>query len=396
MTDYNFEAVEEPTPYGDPWQLIYVFDGDPETKVVCEGYAKAFQYLCDLAGIPCYTVTGEMSSKDVSGAHMWNVVPMDGQNYLVDVTNYDQVDVVLSELFMAGASGSVAQGYNITLSNSPGTVTYQYDSFTIGLYGENALELAPDNYVPSEPELSITGLPETVAYGDTFSLQAAYADGPVNWSAAGAARVDVSTGQVTVTDVGDFTITAKVGDQEKTVSGQAMPRALTVTTANVEGKPYDGTTEVPVTSITLSNVVSGDLVFINLNAVTAMVSSANAGTYDTVTLSNLQLTGDDAGMYTIASSCVVAGTVTISKASSDLTVEPQAATGLTYTGQPQALVTEGTAEGGTLQYALSENGPYSEELPTATDAGDYTVWYKVAGDGNHTDIAAAQHLLTKQ
>ena len=34
-------------PYGDPWQLIYVFDDDPDTNVVCEGYAKAFKYEAD-------------------------------------------------------------------------------------------------------------------------------------------------------------------------------------------------------------------------------------------------------------------------------------------------------------------------------------------------------------
>lgn len=30
-----------------PWEIIYVFDGDPKTNVVCEGYSKAFKYLCD-------------------------------------------------------------------------------------------------------------------------------------------------------------------------------------------------------------------------------------------------------------------------------------------------------------------------------------------------------------
>ena len=43
---YNDTAAEtENYPYGDPWQLISVFDGDRRTDVVCEGYAKAFQLL---------------------------------------------------------------------------------------------------------------------------------------------------------------------------------------------------------------------------------------------------------------------------------------------------------------------------------------------------------------
>mgnify|MGYP001271435982 CR=1 FL=1 len=35
LTSYNDEAVEWEE-YGDPWQLIYVFDGDDSTNVVCE------------------------------------------------------------------------------------------------------------------------------------------------------------------------------------------------------------------------------------------------------------------------------------------------------------------------------------------------------------------------
>ena len=50
LVDYNHEAADnDGTPYGDPWQMIYVFDGDPDTKVVCEGYSKAFQYLFDIS-----------------------------------------------------------------------------------------------------------------------------------------------------------------------------------------------------------------------------------------------------------------------------------------------------------------------------------------------------------
>ena len=42
LTSYNDDVTEDDE-YGDPWQLIYVFDGDDSTNVVCEGYSKAFQ-----------------------------------------------------------------------------------------------------------------------------------------------------------------------------------------------------------------------------------------------------------------------------------------------------------------------------------------------------------------
>lgn len=69
------------TPYGDPWQLINVFDhnNNDGKAVVCEGYAKAFKYLCDLTwtgtspAVECYLVTGTMDGGTGAGPHMWNI-----------------------------------------------------------------------------------------------------------------------------------------------------------------------------------------------------------------------------------------------------------------------------------------------------------------------------------
>ena len=45
--------------------------------------------------------------------------------------------------------------------------------------------------------------------------------------------------------------------------------------------------------------------------------------------------------------------------------------------------------GGTMQYSLTENGTYSQNIPTGTNAGTYTVWYRVIGDANHNDTVPA-------
>ena len=128
---YNHAAADNAaTPYGDPWQLIYVFDDDPNTTVVCEGYAKAFQYLCDLTTfsskqIKAISVTGSMDG----GAHMWNVVTLsDGLRYLVDVTNCDTDTVGYPDkLFLAGYTrGSFAEGYTYTANGYD--VLYSYDT----------------------------------------------------------------------------------------------------------------------------------------------------------------------------------------------------------------------------------------------------------------------------
>ena len=84
--------------------------------------------------------------------------------------------------------------------------------------------------------------------------------------------------------------------------------------------------------------------------------------------------------------------VTVQKADirSNLITPPTAQENLTYTGQEQALITAGSvANYGTMQYSLTENGTYSQDIPTGTDAGTYTVWYRVIGDANHNDTALA-------
>ena len=84
--------------------------------------------------------------------------------------------------------------------------------------------------------------------------------------------------------------------------------------------------------------------------------------------------------------------VTVGKADirSGLITPPTARENLTYTGHEQALIIAGSvADYGTMQYSLTENGTYSQDIPTGTDAGAYTVWYRVIGDENHNDTAPA-------
>ena len=84
--------------------------------------------------------------------------------------------------------------------------------------------------------------------------------------------------------------------------------------------------------------------------------------------------------------------VTVQKADirSSLITPPTEQENLTYTGQEQALITAGSvANYGTMQYSLTESGTYSQDIPTGTDAGTYTVWYRVIGDENHNNTAPA-------
>ena len=69
-----------------------------------------------------------------------------------------------------------------------------------------------------------------------------------------------------------------------------------------------------------------------------------------------------------------------------LTTKPTAVANLVYTGDALKLITAGVVDGGTMLYKLGVDGIWSSEIPTATNAGEYTVYYKVLGDDSHSDL----------
>lgn len=160
LVSYNNEATAPGYPYGDPWQLIYVFDGDESTNVVCEGYSKAFKYLCDLSAftndITCSLVTGRMAGGTGEGNHMWNVVAIGDSNYLVDVTNCDYGTIGSpDQLFLCGVTEiKAAKKYKANVGSG---VTYEYDNETISNFYPAELTLSSTPYTPSGAATPLLG-----------------------------------------------------------------------------------------------------------------------------------------------------------------------------------------------------------------------------------------------
>lgn len=153
----------------DPWQLISVFDDDPYTNVVCEGYSKAFQYLCDLTSfsgnVSCYTVNGTTTSGVTTGGHMWNIVSISGKNYLADITNSDSGTVGQhGGMFLVGGlavqtsstdTEDISEGYIFK------GVQFRYSDSTLSLWGDGTgsiLRLAKTDYDPNADDTCGDGL----------------------------------------------------------------------------------------------------------------------------------------------------------------------------------------------------------------------------------------------
>ena len=324
LVDYNFGALAEGTPYGDPWQMINVFDNDPTTKVVCEGYAKAFQYLCEKSApqIKCYNVYGDFAVNGSNlGAHMWNIVEMGGTRYLVDVTNCDSYTKDGVPSYGIGYK-SDTDGYLYMVTGTPDatgqkhTINYVHTGFA------NPDTTVVYTYDPKMKDLFCAGYPKL--------------------------GTEVKH---TVTITKDVNMTVTSGSLSQEVLNTAPMTEVILTAADgyyfPVGYTVPGSSGVTVTRLDYRQIkVSG-------------TPTADA----TITL-----------------------TAPTAKTYATLTTAPAANTGLKYTGNAQELVTAGSGvTGGTLQYSLSSGTGFSTAIPKGTNAGNYLVYYKVVGDDTHID-----------
>ena len=184
QVSYNYAAArgEYANGYGNPWQLLWVFDGDSTTNVVCEGYAKSFKYLCDLTeesngwtgDVETINVTGTMGTEN----HMWNIVRIGGGNYLVDVTNCDTgMKGYPQKLFLRGAVGD---GISYTVENT----VYTYGTETRTGFAAADLKLSGTDYTPAATTLT----------APTVTLKADAASGQpvISWTRVnGAAQYEI-------------------------------------------------------------------------------------------------------------------------------------------------------------------------------------------------------------
>lgn len=171
---------------------------------------------------------------------------------------------------------------------------------------------------------------------------------------------DMEQQSITVTiDKAKVTITA---DNKTAAIGVAQP-ALTYTVTGLEGS--DGLTSNPT--------------------LTCNATMSTAGEYE------IAVSGGDAGAnYEIQR---VNGKLTVSDERLTSIVTAPTAKTLTYTGAAQALVNTGSTSSGTLQYSL-DGITYSANIPTATNAGTYTVYYKVVGNSDYNDVAQQSLAVT--
>lgn len=358
-------------------EIIYGTAGVPEnlaklTATIQDGYSVTAQWF----------VKGENSTADealTSGKALMN-----GQSYG-------------SNTMKILDAGTYKVYCHLTVQNSGETVVDQFDS--------DVITLTVKQKTLTKADLTYSGVTEKVYDGTTDAPAGAKVS--INSDAlVGEDTLDVTgtiaydTKNVTATKI-TFTPNAIENDNYRLAASEVLEVEASITAKPLTGldfskiavtKVYDGTTDAGTLTGTVgfSGKVNTD--DISIKAIPGVYADEKVGQNEHVTLT-LSLEGKDSANYTLAENTTYDfGAASITKADGSVTA-PAAKTDLVYNGEAQALITAGSSTTGTIQYKLN-NGEYSTALPEATNAGTYTVSYKVVGDENHEDVDEASFSVT--
>lgn len=119
-------------------------------ETVCAGYARAFQYLMQQLGIPCYYCTGYSGMN-----HAWNIVYLYGDYYNVDVT-WDDTDKATYDYFNRtdGDFAKTHQRKNLSV-NLPACLGTTYKDLAVMENAEDEDWWTKEEEDPLEKELAV-------------------------------------------------------------------------------------------------------------------------------------------------------------------------------------------------------------------------------------------------
>ena len=174
-------------------------------------------------------------------------------------------------------------------------------------------------------------------------------------------------------------------DANYTVKVTASFKARTTITASmiqaIDDQTYTGSQITPTATVKDGSTT----LTLNTDYTVSYGANVNVTTGGSVTVTGInKYTGSANKSFTIA------------KAASNITTNPTGASGLIYNGSDQQLLTAaGVAEGGTIHYSL-DNSTYTTDYTAikVKAAGSHTVYYKVVGDDNHSNINATTLSVT--
>lgn len=105
-----------------------------KNKCVCEGFAKAFKFLCDKIGLECWVVSGKGNSSIGAGPHAWNIVKINGYYHHVDVTwdnQYSDSSALPNYGYMNLSDEEIAKDHTWNRKDYPECPSSPYNYFRV-------------------------------------------------------------------------------------------------------------------------------------------------------------------------------------------------------------------------------------------------------------------------
>ena len=282
------------------------------------------------------------------------------------------------------SSDEYTVGYNDNTDAGDATVTItNATGGTFIVYGSATFTISPK-------PLTITANPKTITYGDAPAN-----DGVTYGEFAGTETSAVLTGTLAYDynyeqygDAGDYAITPSGLSNDNYditfVNGTLTvnPKEVGLTWSTPTSFPYDGSSHAPTANVNDADLVNGDVVGVTVTPTAKEGSSLtdgnaiNAGSY-TATASSL--TGEKAGNYTLpaantadftispASLAIVANNMEKAYGTADPT--------LTYTMEPETLVSGNTITGALAREAGETMGTYAIQQGDLSAGSNYTITF---------------------
>ena len=293
---------------------------------------------------------------------------------------------------------TVKDGRKTLTAGTDYTVTYK-DNTNVGT--ATATVTGTGNYTGSvETKFNITAKALTASMVQDIAAQT-YTGSPI------VPKLTVKDGETALSKDTDYTVkyqnNLNAGTATVTLTGKgnysdSVSKTFTIKQKDVTAKRAATNIQVVVDKGTFDEPTFGDV------RGTLTYSYDGATSYDAIVkkLKTLPLGATGDIEYTYTANGNYTGTITgklhftvVNLPAATITTAPAAKTGLTFNGTEQVLVNAGSGiTGGTLQYKL-DGGSYNAELPKATNAGSYTVYYKVKGNNTtHSDSSEQSFTVT--
>ena len=355
-----------------------------------DGVAKSFGVKAAAGKTLPTDVTFTVAYQNAKGESV--VSPADAGTYDVTISyngsdNYEAFQLTIKGgLVITKASSTVTPAENTKTATYGETVELKVTTDINKTGAANGIAMISANSVPTVDS-------NTVGFynGETLlgTATVIYGEG-----GQGTATLDYNTIEKGLS-IGENTITAYYGGNDNleqsavagTITVTLNQARLTITGLTATDRPYDGTTNVTLTSGILSGVLGGDAVTATMPT-SGTLTDANVGTGKPVSVPTITLTGDHAVYYTLIQPTGL--TVNIAKGTQAAPASAPTLKDRTYTSITLNTV-EPNANGAVAQYSVDgENWQPSPTFTGLTSGRTYKFYVRYAETANYEASGASE------